>query len=367
MPIEPLYTKIEHAKLKCMQKDPHLADLLNHWMIELTDDVETAATNGQKIFYGRDFIKSQTIDEVLFVLLHELMHILLEHLPRRISRHHKKFNIACDIVVNDLLRRHGFDSGNLSIVKGSAFQMNGVRHHAEVIYDALPVQMNESTMDDHTMWNDYDAKAVKKIIDALPTKSLNASLFKRFIKPKETSSYPTLREVISTFLINHHHDFSFARPDVRFQEFYLPSFRMMHERLEQLWLVMDVSGSMEPELLERLAGDLSLIIGQYASVDIMLSFFSNTLTKPVPIYHADDLTEALQGADTTGGTDFSVIFEKIPEFFQGELPLATLILTDGYGYAPDKSLDPGNETWWAITESKHFKPTFGKRVLLKGV
>lgn len=366
MPIEPLYAKIEHAKLKCMQKDPQLADLLNHWVIELSDDHETAATNGVKIFYGRTFIKHQTVDEVLFVLLHELMHILLDHLPRRIGRHAKKFNIACDIVVNDLLRHHGYEPGKLPIVSGRAFQMNGVRSHVEDLYDALPVKINESTMDDHGLWDEYNAKAVTQIIDSLPAKSFSSSLLKRFIKPKDKSTYPTLQQVLSEFLIKHHHDFSFARPDARFQDFYIPSFNVMHERLEQLWLVMDVSGSMDQEMLERLTGDLQLIIGQYASVDIMLSFFSTTLTKPRPITNVGDLNEAFQEADTTGGTDFSVIFEKIPEFFQGDLPLATLILTDGYGYAPDQSLDPGNETWWAITESKNFKPTFGRRVLLKG-
>lgn len=367
MPLDALYQKIEHAKIKCLQKDPFLAGLLNHWVIELSDIHSTAATDGQKIYFGREFLRAKTSKEVLFVLLHELLHILLNHLPRRIGRHPQRFNVACDIVVNDLLVHHGYDPGKLPVILGNKYAMRGDRLHVEEIYDALPVKLSEGSLDDHSLWENLDETTIKDILERFNGASLSESpLYRRLIKPSENPVHPLLTDILSQFLAVSITDYTYNRIDTRFQDVILPSFSQAHEQLENIWLVIDVSGSMRKDVLAQLYGQLETIIARYPAVDLAVSFFSNIITEPVKVYSSEALHEAFLNVESTGGTDFSTIFDSYSQFFPEGYPLANIIVTDGYGIAPPKRLDPGNQTWWAITEAKSFTPQFGTRVSLKG-
>lgn len=364
MALNPLYQKIEKAKIKCIQKDVHLAKLLNHWQVEITDH-DTAATDGKKIYFGEAFLKELNTDEILFVLLHELLHILLNHLPRRLGRDHKKFNIACDIVVNDLLTYHGFDYGKLPIVTGRAYNINGESLHAEEVYDIIPLQPRGSSFDDHSMWESLSEETLKKIIDKISQKSTGQSaLYRRLIHSTQTQS-PTLESVVSQFLTQAIADYTFDRIDHRYQDVLLPGFNDTHFQLENIWLVIDVSGSMSEEVISRIYAKLEHIILGFPSVNVSVSFFSNILTKPINVQSVDDLKEAFNQLDSTGGTDFSVIFETYKEFFPHQKPLANIIITDGYGMSPSSSLDPGNPTWWVLTDASRFQPEFGKIVILE--
>jgi len=364
MALNPLYKKIEIAKIYCIKKDAQLAKLLNHWRIEITDH-PTAATDGRVIYFGESFLKELNTNEILFVLLHELLHIILNHLPRRLGRIPKKFNIACDIVVNDLLIHHGYDYGKLPIVSGRAYGLNGETLHAEEIYDLLPYELTGDSFDDHSLWETISQAELKKIIDKITQNSKGKSaLYKRLIHQSDHQS-PTLESVLKQFLSQAIPDYSFERLDYRFEEVLMPGFNHTHEKLENIWLVIDVSGSMSEEVISRLYGNLELIILQYPAVNLNVSFFSDILTDPQEIHSADDLKEAFNQLDTTGGTEFSIIFERYHEIFPHQHPLANIIITDGYGRSPSLSLDPGNSTWWVLTNSSRFKPEFGTIVKME--
>lgn len=63
----------------------------------------TAATNMKEIFYDPDWFKELDLEEIIFVLCHEVLHILLKHELRRGTRHHRIWNVACDVVINRIL------------------------------------------------------------------------------------------------------------------------------------------------------------------------------------------------------------------------------------------------------------------------
>lgn len=364
MPLNPLYQKIEKAKIKCIQKDPHLAKLLNHWQVDITNH-STAATDGKRIYFGEAFLKELNTDEILFVLLHELLHILLNHLPRRLGRDPKKFNIACDIVVNDLLTYHGFDHGKLPAVTGRSYNLNGESLHAEEVYDLIPFQPKVNSFDDHSLWESLSEADLKKIIEEISHKSTGkSSLYRRLIHLTKDQS-PTLESVVRQFLSQAIADYTFERIDHRFEDVLLPGFNDTHFQLENIWIVIDVSGSMSEKVISRIYAKLEHIVLGFPSVNLNVSFFSNILTVPINVQSMDDLKEAFNQLDTTGGTEFSVIFEKYNDLFPHQLPLANIIITDGYGRSPNSSLNPGNPTWWVLTESSDFKPEFGEIVILE--
>src|SRR5690606_33906567 len=66
----------------------------------------TAFTDGSRIYFYRDFAKRITREEFTFVLIHEVMHMALQHVPRmKASGYHPLvWNYATDYVINAALK-----------------------------------------------------------------------------------------------------------------------------------------------------------------------------------------------------------------------------------------------------------------------
>ena len=63
----------------------------------------TAATDMDKLYFDPDFAEKLSDEEMLFVIMHELMHCVLKHPIRGQGKEHFIYNVACDIVVNSNL------------------------------------------------------------------------------------------------------------------------------------------------------------------------------------------------------------------------------------------------------------------------
>lgn len=74
--------------------------LIMHMAFALEDECETAATDGRRIIFGPAFLDSLSDDELDFILMHEILHVALQHCSRGKDADPGLFNIACDIVVN---------------------------------------------------------------------------------------------------------------------------------------------------------------------------------------------------------------------------------------------------------------------------
>ena len=82
---------------------PFFAALAAVRQILPTDSVPTAATDGRDIFWYPPFLQSLSPAETDSVLLHEVLHAALLHLPRRGGREPLLWNIAADIVINGMI------------------------------------------------------------------------------------------------------------------------------------------------------------------------------------------------------------------------------------------------------------------------
>ena len=71
-----------------------------------SDQVPTAATDGKRVFINEKFFGSLNSSQQNGLLLHEVLHMALLHVPRMGSRILKKWNVAADYVVNDLILRN---------------------------------------------------------------------------------------------------------------------------------------------------------------------------------------------------------------------------------------------------------------------
>ena len=92
--------KLLLSRLRLLLKQGFYGLLLMHAEFALDDNCSTAGTDGQKIYCNPDWLLSLSDAEVDFVLMHEMLHIALQHAQRRSDREDEQFNMACDIVVN---------------------------------------------------------------------------------------------------------------------------------------------------------------------------------------------------------------------------------------------------------------------------
>jgi predicted metal-dependent peptidase len=121
------------------------AELLFNLKIMEADEksgVETMATDGKSIAYSPKFVHKLTEPEVIFVLIHEVMHNANFHFNRQGARDHQLWNIAADYAINIMIHDMAQDmKGNiLSAPKGILLDEKYRGMSAEEIYKLLEEQ-----------------------------------------------------------------------------------------------------------------------------------------------------------------------------------------------------------------------------------
>ena len=56
--------------------------LLMHMLYSVDENVETACTDGTRIIFGTNFLDKLSDNELDFVMMHEIMHVVLQHCQR---------------------------------------------------------------------------------------------------------------------------------------------------------------------------------------------------------------------------------------------------------------------------------------------
>lgn len=99
--------RLVKSRVKLLRESPFFGTLLLNAPYRVTDDVLTAATDGGTLLLNRDFMESQTQEHFQSILLHEVLHMALEHIERMkdvFMTDPMTTNIAADIVVNGIIR-----------------------------------------------------------------------------------------------------------------------------------------------------------------------------------------------------------------------------------------------------------------------
>lgn len=98
---DPVYHEIVAARVKLLFEQPFFGNLAARLKaVDATSWCNTAATDGRHLFYNREFIKSLDRPELLFLIAHEILHVIYDHLGRRGGRDPKVWNMANDYIVN---------------------------------------------------------------------------------------------------------------------------------------------------------------------------------------------------------------------------------------------------------------------------
>lgn len=119
--------------------------LLMHLTYSIDETAETAYTDGKRIAFAPAFLDQLNDQELDFVMMHEIMHVVLQHCLRSGDRDPESFNIACDIVVNsNILLENKMNRSSITLrTYGESMHIapdgkEGYEYTAEQVYEMIP-------------------------------------------------------------------------------------------------------------------------------------------------------------------------------------------------------------------------------------
>lgn len=386
--------------------------LLMHAKMGISDVYETAwVEQGEKITFNPGFMKSLSDSELDYVMMHEILHIILEHLERMEGLNPDIYNIAADIVVNsNVLRSCG---GNLMSINLSAYggeQMHkapdgseGWTNSVEEVYEMIykKIEENQENLENHESrrWdvhileyekasddrdeeNDKEKEfsssgkakrefwkacvlqaeevlTARRIYDVSTEWGCIPDFIERYIE-KIKKPQTDWRTVLDEFIQEDIVDYSFMPPDRRLSDspFFLPDFNEKDDHIEKVLFMIDTSGSMSDDMITTVYSEVRGAIDQFGGkLEGWLGFFDACVVEPKAFSNVEEF-EVIRPRGG-GGTSFESIFKYVNENMSMENIISIVILTDGYAPFPDKSETHGTPVLWIIT-NEAVAPPWGK-------
>lgn len=328
----------------------------------------TLATDGDKIYWHRDFIDTLTVAETAFCFAHEIMHLVLQHFGRRGQRDRDKWGQAIDHELNLTLLDHKIHARCLeapSMILADK-QYQGLT--AEQIYPKLPEGSKDKSLDFHFDLSDIEKAALEgegknkgMKIPALADPNAPAMIARwqqRLQEAVERASRERghlpgnvaeivqalkkpvipwqryLQDWISTVLSRDDYNWNFFNPMyVAEYDMYLPACR--NETIGTVGMIIDCSGSVNSQ--EQLPQFLSetLNIRQNYGISNLIVIQCDAEVQNVAEYSEHDYIDPNKvKIHGRGGTDFRPAFQYFED--NNIQPEFVTIFTDAYGAWPEK-------------------------------
>lgn len=359
--LDTLKTRLAKAKTSLILEHPFVGAIALGMPHTYQEGIGTACTNGKRVLYDPKFVSDLTDDQLKFLVAHECMHPMLEHNFRRQSRDPKKWNMAADYVINQLLVDEGIGKfiprGCLNKALYDAGQ--GV---SEQIYTLLPdgggdgggdgdgiggtgqdLEDGEGTASEQAQ---QAAEWKVKVAQAAQAAKMMGKLSVGMARLVDSILNPTVdwREVLQKFVVKHKTDQrSFARPNRRFlsQGMYMPS--RSGERMGPIAFLVDCSGSVGDEELAQMAAEVRTVHEDLRPEALHVVYFDAEVTHYDRFGPDDTVSISFHGG---GGTDVRTAFDYLEAEGHADGLACTIVLTDGYTPYPNGSSTP---VIWAMT------------------
>jgi predicted metal-dependent peptidase len=354
------------ARIGLLLRHPFFGNMATRLRLEAADDwCMTAATDGRHLYFNTQFFNAMNNKEIEFVIAHEILHCVFDHLGRREFRHPKLYNIAADYVVNNLLKDDRIGETPRIVDCYQDFKYRGWT--SEAVYDDLFKQAEKNgqdfldqlgeMLDEHLDMGDgdgdqdddkdgkgrprYSKAELDQIRDEIKDAMLQAAqsagagnvpgeiarMIKDLTEPK-MNWRELLRQQIQSTIKS---DFSFQRPNRKSQMSgaILPG--MMFQDTIDICIALDMSGSIGDEQAGDFVSEIKGIMDEYKDYRIKIWCFD---TK---VYNEQDFS-ADGGEDLSeykiiggGGTDFDANWKYMK--YHDIQPKKFIMFTDGYPYS----------------------------------
>lgn len=326
-------------------------------VVEDESGVKTACTDGLNTLYNRNFVTSLDDKELNFLVLHENWHKALKHMI--VWRHlhnidHKLANMACDYVINLLIRKYDPEARVAVMPKNGLYDDRFEGMDTKQVFDILREEQEsgdgnsggqgDGSFDDHD-WEKADGRSPEEVKQA--EKQIDQALrqgevllkkrgdagsggdraFGELLEPV-IDPYELLRE----FMVNQcnaRDDSSWRRPNRRFvsQDIYMPS--SISESLADVVMGVDMSGSIGGAELNEFFTEFTHICESVPMERLHLMYW-DTKVCAHEIYENADLERVRSSTKPAGGGGTDA--DCIPRYMKSNNVTAqvVIIFTDGY-------------------------------------
>jgi len=392
--------------------------LLMHMIYSIDEGTPTAYTDGQRIAFGPEFLDELTDSELDFVMMHEILHVVLQHCLRGDAYDHERYNIAADIVINsNIMLENGGNPSSITLSKyGVSMHLapdgkEGHLYTAEEVYEMLPPSSKQKKLpksgghgsadgradkkqqnpqnghptpqrwDDHSQWGKFEEDSVLRDVwvkqfaetcEAITVRDPSNSrgtlpMFAKRLLEKLRKPQTDWRSILNEFIQEEINDYSFSPPDRRFQDspFFLPDFneKGKTDEVKDILFMIDTSGSISDKMMTAAYSEVKGAIDQFdGKLRGWLGFFDAAIIEPKPFSSLEEFIVIKPAGG--GGTDFQIIFEYVDQHMREKPPTSIIILTDGYAPFPKEELANGIPVLWLINNDQ-VDPPWGKVARIK--
>ena len=341
----------------------------------------TAATDGKRFYYNARFIMMLRKKEVEFLVGHEVLHVVYDHMDRRGDRDPQLWNIADDYCVNADLKRHNV--GEFITTVPCLYNYKYENMPAEQVYDDLYQnaefidvdKLLEQMLDEHMdgdgdgegAGGDEDGNGDKEGKGPVKMSQAEKDELKQEIKeailsaaegveagnmPKGvermikdmTAPVMDWNELIqSNVTSSFSNDYSFMKPNRRgwHMDAILPGMTPGEEIEADVFI--DLSGSIGYEQGSTFLSEVGGMMSQFDGYKLRVHCFDTAVynTKEFSSDNMEDIEQyEMYGG---GGTDFDCIFNHLKE--EGRVPKLLIVFTDGYPFGSWGDEDYCDTTW----------------------
>jgi predicted metal-dependent peptidase len=331
-------TNLDKAKVAIVTQHPFFASILMKRKLIVDRTIPTAGVDQRgQIYYNPEFFDKLSVDEIVFVLCHEIGHVIGQHASRRGTRDAKNWNIAGDAWINDMLK----DAKIGQQVKGCVDMAGSKDRTVDAIYDDLPPPQDGDgrgpggTGDDLLDRGDpisaeeadrIDAETRVEIAQAAQAAKAQgkfegklAEIVAELIQVK-TPWYDILERYMVSFTKG---DYSWKRPNKRY-DIYLPSVGQT-ANMGEIVIQIDVSGSISEQELNYYNGHLARIVEQCQPERVHVLYTDTSVCKHEVFEQGEEFKLEFYSG---GGTDMEAGFDFVD--VNGINPEVFICLTDGY-------------------------------------
>jgi predicted metal-dependent peptidase len=360
-------------------------------LVNADDWLATAATDGLKLYYNSRFVMMLKTKEVEFLVAHEVLHVVYDHIGRRGSRDPQIWNIANDYAVNGDLKKHKV--GEFITTVPCLYEAKYDGKSSEEIYDDLMKNVQkidvdsllDQMIDDHLEDGedggegegaDGDKKGKRPVMSPEERERARQEIKQAIIAAAQQAEAGTLplgvermikqitdpvmpwRELIQTNLTSPiRTDFSWSRISRRswHMEAVMPGMTPGEEI--DVTVAIDMSGSISDKQAQAFLSEIAGMMDAFDGYKVHVFCFDTEIYNPQS-FTSENL-DTIEGYEPKGGggTDFDAIFRYLKE--NDREPNRLIVFTDGY---PCGSWGDPNycDTTWIIHGDPNPNPPFGQ-------
>ena len=357
------------ARVGLLLRHPFFGNMATRLKVQHCDDwCPTAATDGKHLFYNTQFFNALSNKEIEFVIAHEILHCVFDHIIRREDRDPMIYNIACDYIVNNTLVRDKIGEPVKMIQIFQDWKYDGWQ--SEAVYDDIYKKAEENgkkfleqmgeLLDEHIDWETkpskpkagkgggkesdqrpyYTKEEMKKIRDQIKENMISSAqsagagnipaeverMIKELTEPK-MNWREILRQQIQATIRN---DYTFSRPSRKGWHTGVVLPGMNFDQQIDCAICFDMSGSIGDDQAVNFLSEVKGIMDEFKEYNLKLWCFDTA------VYNEKDYSSS-DGEDFSeykpiggGGTEFMCNWEYMKE--HDIQPKKLIMFTDGYPF-----------------------------------